>query len=97
MLERIVGGLGSELPLLIERAGYVKRKNITFPSRKFEMENKRIGMVICHIRLRHKDIHRLTHIKDNETVVAEIQKFDFSKIISKLNQYLMECRLEKVE
>ncbi len=51
-----------------------------------------------NLRILHKDIHRLIHIKDNETVVAEIQKFDLSKIIiNKLNQYRMECRLEKVE
>lgn len=51
-----------------------------------------------NLRILHKDIHRLIHIKDNETVVAEIQKFDLSKIIiNKLNQYRTECRLEKVE
>ncbi len=39
-----------------------------------------------NLRILHKDIHRLIHIKDNETGVAEIQKFNLSKVlINKLN------------
>jgi hypothetical protein len=51
-----------------------------------------------NLRILHKNIHRLIHHKDNETIISEIQKFDLSKtIINKINQYRMECRLEKVE
>lgn len=51
-----------------------------------------------NLRIVHKDIHRLIHRKDNDMIVSEITKFDLNnEMIKKLNQYRMECRLEKVE
>jgi group II intron reverse transcriptase/maturase len=51
-----------------------------------------------NLRILHKDIHRLIHRTDNETIVSEIRKFDLSKsIINKINQYRMECGLKTVE
>ncbi|QKY71798.1 group II intron reverse transcriptase/maturase [Lentibacillus sp. CBA3610] len=51
-----------------------------------------------NLRILHKDIHRLVHRKDNEIIASETQKFGLNNsIIKKLNQYRMECGLEKVE
>ncbi|WP_174615789.1 group II intron reverse transcriptase/maturase [Virgibacillus ihumii] len=51
-----------------------------------------------NLRILHKDIHRLVHRKDNEIIASEIQKFGLNNsIIKKLNQFRMECGLEKVE
>jgi hypothetical protein len=51
-----------------------------------------------NLRILHKDIHRLIHRKDNDMIVSEIQKFDLNNsMIKKLNQYRIECGLEKVE
>jgi len=51
-----------------------------------------------NLRILHKDIHRLVHRKDKEIIASETQKFGLSSsIIKKLDQYRMECGLEKVE
>ncbi|WP_408010022.1 group II intron reverse transcriptase/maturase [Pseudalkalibacillus sp. A8] len=51
-----------------------------------------------NLRILHKDIHRLVHRIDHETIVSEIQKFDLNNsMIKKINQYRMKCGLEKVE
>lgn len=50
-----------------------------------------------NLRILHKDIHRLVHRKNIDIITSEIQKFGLNlPIIKKLNQYRMECGLEKV-
>jgi len=51
-----------------------------------------------NLRILHKDIHRLIHRKNTEIISSEIQKFGLTvSMINKLNQYRMECGLEKVD
>lgn len=50
-----------------------------------------------NLRILHKDIHRLIHRKNTDIISSEIQKFGLTdSMINKLNQYRMECGLEKV-
>lgn len=50
-----------------------------------------------NLRILHKDIHRLIHRKNTDIISSEIQKFELTdSMINKLNQYRMECGLEKV-
>jgi len=50
-----------------------------------------------NLRNLHKDIHRLIHRKNTDIISSEIKKFELTdSMINKLNQYRMECGLEKV-
>ncbi|PAV29156.1 group II intron reverse transcriptase/maturase [Virgibacillus profundi] len=50
-----------------------------------------------NLRILHKDIHRIIHRKNTDIISSEIQKFELTdSMINKLNQYRMECGLEKV-
>lgn len=50
-----------------------------------------------NLRILHKDIHRLIHRKNTDIISSEIQKFELTDSMNnKLNQYRMECGLEKV-
>lgn len=50
-----------------------------------------------NLRILHKDIHRLIHRKNTDIISSEIQNFELTdSMINKLNQYRMECGLEKV-
>lgn len=51
-----------------------------------------------NLRILHKDIHRLIHLKDMNEIVSEIHKLNLNNaMIKKLNQYRTTGGLKKVE